>query len=468
MQPDLRSTTPIVQRADDAPDVEFRPPAPVPHRRPLNVAEFVLTAFRNPLELWGARAYSEPVVRANWLGTPTIIVSDPAAIRYLLVENADNYVMQPLRQRVLRPILRDGLLTAEGALWRRTRRAIAPIFAPRNIAGLAPVMRDTAEHFATALGRAGEVCDLSVEMTRLTYEILQATLFSGDIAGEPAEFAAAVAKLLRTMGHVDPLDILDAPAFLPRPTRALGRRSERYFRALIAATIERRQQALARGGAAPNDLLTLLLGAKDLARSEIEDNIVTFIGAGHETTSRALGWTLYLLSQAPGERALVEAEIDSELDSLDEPALWLQRLVHTRAAFEEAMRLYPPAPSLNRSAVAADRFGEVDIPAGASVLVLPWIVHRHEKLWADPNLFRPARFRPGQRDNIDRYQYLPFGVGPRTCIGQSFAMQEGIIALALLMRRLRFDYAGVRPPLPVQKITVQPDIPLLMHVSARR
>src|SRR6185437_7767938 len=257
MQPDLRSTTPIVQRADDAPDVEFRPPAPVPHRRPLNVAEFVLTAVRNPLELWGARAYSEPVVRANWLGTPTIIVSDPAAIRYLLVENADNYVMQPLRQRVLRPILRDGLLTAEGALWRRTRRAIAPIFAPRNIAGLAPVMRDTAEHFATALGRAGEVCDLSVEMTRLTYEILQATLFSGDIAGEPAEFAAAVAKLLRTMGHVDPLDILDAPAFLPRTTRALGRRSERYFRALIAATIERRQQALARGGAAPNDLLTL-------------------------------------------------------------------------------------------------------------------------------------------------------------------------------------------------------------------
>src|SRR6185437_8181029 len=215
------------------------------------------------------------------------------------------------------------------------------------------------------------------------------------------------------------------------------------------------------------DLLTLLLGAKDLARSEIEDNIVTFIGAGHETTSRALGWTLYLLSQAPGERALVEAEIDSELDSLDEPALWLQRLIYTRAAFEEAMRLYPPAPSLNRSAIAADRFGEIEVPAGASLLVLPWVVHRHERFWQQPLDFVPSRFLPENRATIDRYQYLPFGVGPRTCIGQSFAMQEGVIALATLMRRLCFDYVGERPPMPVQKITVQPDIGLRMRVSRR-
>ncbi len=410
----------------DAMPAPFRAPAPVPHTRPLNALEFVLTASRNPLEIWGARAYREPFVKAQWLGNPTIIVSDPAAIRYLMVENAKNYAMQPLRQRVLRPILRDGLLTAEGELWRRTRKSLAPIFTPRNINRFAPIMRNRAALFAESLGRQPEECDIAEAMTLLTYDILQATLFTGDIAGDPAEFSAATAKLLRTMGHADPLDILDAPAFLPRLTRILGRRSERYFRQLIAATIERREQVMRQSPeAAPHDFLTLLLRADGLSRPEIEDNIITFIGAGHETTARALGWALYLLSQAPEEREKVEAELDAELDTLTDPLEWVDKLPYTRAAFEEAMRLYPPAPSLNRMALADDAFGDIDIPKGASVLILPWIVHRHERLWDRPGHFMPSRFLPENRGSIDRYQYLPFGVGPRVCIGQSFAMLEG-------------------------------------------
>ncbi|MDR3472757.1 MAG: cytochrome P450 [Devosia sp.] len=445
----------------------FLAPAPTPHAKPLNAVQFVLTASRNPLEIWGQRAYSEPFVRAEWLGNPTIIVSDPAAIRYLMVENARNYAMQPLRQRILRPILRDGLLTAEGELWRRTRRSIAPVFTPRNIEGFAETMRHRAAAFADRLGYEAGVRDVAVEMTLLTYDILQATLFTGDIAGDPPEFASAVARFLRTMGHADPFDILDLPAFLPRLTRLLGRRSEHYFRTLIADTIDQRQRTMASGEGAPRDLLTLLLEAEGLSRPEIEDNIITFIGAGHETTARALGWTLYLLSQAPHERDKVEAELDGLLDQLHDPVQWSERLIHTRAALEEAMRLYPPAPSLNRTAVEADRFGEIDIPKGASVLILPWIVHRHRRLWQNPGHFQPARFLPENRAAIDRYQYLPFGVGPRVCIGQSFAMQEGVIALAMLMRRLRFDYVGGRPPMPVQKITVQPDIGLRMRISRR-
>ena len=452
----------------DAIPTPFHAPAPVPHAKPLNALQFVLTASRNPLEIWGARAYREPFVAAQWLGNPTIIVSDPAAIRYLMVENAKNYAMQPLRQRVLRPILRDGLLTAEGELWRRTRKSLAPIFTPRNINGFAPIMRDRTALFAESLGREPEDCDIADAMTRLTYDILQATLFTGDIAGDPAEFSAATATLLRTMGHVDPFDILDAPAFLPRLTRILGRRSERYFRHLIAATIERREGIMRHDPeAAPHDFLTLLLRAEGLSRPEIEDNIITFIGAGHETTARALGWALYLLSQAPEEREKVEAELDAELDGLTDPVEWVDRLPYTRAAFEEAMRLYPPAPSLNRMALAADRFGEIDIPKGASVLILPWIVHRHERLWDRPGHFMPSRFLPENRGSIDRYQYLPFGVGPRVCIGQSFALQEGVIALATLMRHRRYDYRGSRPPFPIQKITVQPDIGFPMRVSPR-
>ena len=180
-----------------------------------------------------------------------------------------------------------------------------------------------------------------------------------------------------------------------------------------------------------------------------------------------LGWTLYLLSQAPDERAVVEAELDALLPVLPDPVTWPDRLVHTRAAFEEAMRLYPPAPSLNRTALERDHVAGVDIPAGATVLVMPWLVHRHERLWDEPGCFMPGRFLPGARERIGRYQYLPFGVGPRVCIGQSFAMQEGVIALACLLKHLRFDFAGRKAPYPVQKITVQPDAGLQMRVQPR-
>ena len=447
----------------------FRAPAPIPHEEPLGFTGFVVTAVRNPLEVWSARAYRDPYIVANWLKVPTVVLNDPAAIRHVMVDNAKNYAMQPLRQRILRPMLRDGLLTAEGALWKRTRKALAPVFTPRNIEAFAPVMRQRTEAFAEDLARRGDRnIDAAFQMTLLTYDILQATLFSDDIAGEPLEFANAMESFMRRMGRVDPLDLLDAPSFLPRPTRFFAGRSQRYFRDLIAGTIDRRQALIARDpAAAPADFLTLLLKTDGLSRTEIEDNIITFIGAGHETTARAVGWTLYLLSQAPEERAKVEDELDRLLPGLDDPKTWPGQLVHTRAAFEEALRLYPPAPSLNRTALTDDRVGELAIPAGASVLVMPWLIHRHEALWKDPACFVPARFLPGNREAIDRFQYLPFGIGPRVCIGQGFAMLEGVVILAGLLKTLRFEFRGARTPRPVQKITVQPDRGLPMHVSRR-
>jgi cytochrome P450 len=449
--------------------MNFHPPAPARHSKPLGVLGFVLTMAQNPLAIWGVGAFREPIIATEWLGVPTVIVSDPAAIRHVMVENAKNYGMQPLRQRVLRPILRDGLLTAEGELWRRTRKSLAPIFSPRNVAPLGQVMLTRAELFADGLrARAGQVVDIAEQMTLLTFDILRATLFSGDIAGDPQEFAAATNDLLKTMGRVDPLDVLDAPAFLPRMTRVLGARSLTYFRRLIAGTIARRRALMEQSAeTAPRDLLTLLLEAEGLTPGEVEDNIITFIGAGHETTARALGWSLYLLSQVPEARAQLEAELDAHDFADGDPYSWPDKLPMTRAVLEEAMRLYPPAPSLNRQALADDVVNGVRIPRGATVLVMPWILHRHAKLWDRPDEFVPERFLPGARETIERYQYLPFGAGPRVCIGQYFAMQEGVVALACLCRGLWYEYAGREPPRPVQKITVQPDRGLLMRLVRR-
>ena len=211
--------------------MNFHAPAPKPPTRPLNSLEFVLQMARNPLAIWTEVAYREPIIRTEWLGGPIFVLNDPAAIRHVMVDNARNYGMQPLRQRVLRPILRDGLLTAEGELWRRTRKSIAPVFAPRNTVGLADAMRERSLLFADGLAaKAGQDIDIAHAMTLLTFDILQATLFTGDIAGDPQEFATATANLLKTMGRVDPMDVLDAPAFVPRLTRILGGRSLAYFR----------------------------------------------------------------------------------------------------------------------------------------------------------------------------------------------------------------------------------------------
>jgi len=449
--------------------MNFHPPAPPRHSKPLGPLGFVLTMARNPLAIWGEGAFREPIIKTEWLGVPTVIVSEPSAIRHVLVENAKNYGMQPLRQRVLRPILRDGLLTAEGELWRRARKSLAPIFAPRNVAPLGRVILRRCQRFVEGLeAQAGQVVDIAEQMTLLTFDILQATLFSGDIAGDAKGLVAATAGLLKTMGRVDPMDVLDAPPFLPRMTRVLGARSLGYFRRLIAATIERRQVLMAKSPkTAPRDLLTLLLEAEGLSRGEVEDNIITFIGAGHETTARALGWALYLLSQSPKARATLEAEIDAHDFDDPDPYGWPDKLPMTRAVFEESMRLYPPAPSLNRAALADDDVLGVSISKGATVLVMPWILHRHQKLWDRPDEFVPERFLPGPREAIDRYQYLPFGAGPRVCIGQYFAMQEGVIALGALCRGLRFEYAGENPPRPVQKITVQPEGGLRMRMARR-
>jgi cytochrome P450 len=290
---------------------------------------------------------------------------------------------------------------------------------------------------------AGGMTDIARDMTMLTYDILAETLFSGEIAGEQGSFARQVDHLFETMGRVDPLDLLRAPEWLPRLTRIRGRKTMAYFRNIVAETVRMREERLKRDpGGVPQDFLTLLLkaeGPDGLTRAEVEDNIITFIGAGHETTARALGWAIYLLSQAPEERALLEAELDAFDFDDPTPATWSERLPQTRAVFEEAMRLYPPAPSLNRMAIEDDAVDGKPIPKGAAVLILPWILHRHQKLWSRPGEFVPDRFLPGKREAIDRYQYLPFGIGPRVCIGQYFAMQEGVIALAVLLKALRFD-----------------------------
>jgi cytochrome P450 len=437
--------------------------------------EIVRTIFRNPLEIWGEPSFEDPWILTKFINERTLIANDPGLIRHVLVDNAKNYRMATIRQLILRPILRDGLLTAEGEVWKRSRKAMAPVFTPRHIAGFAGAMLSRTQAFCARYdeaARAGTVCDLARDMTELTFDILSETLFSGEIVTATDDFAGDVEKLLHTMGRVDPLDLLKAPPWVPRITRMGGRKVMGLFRDIVEQTMAARRAKMASGSVVPDDFLTLLLrqeGPGGLSAEEIKDNIITFIGAGHETTARALGWTFYCLANAPDERATLEEEIDAFFaGEIPSPDKWLDALPKTRAAFEEAMRLYPPAPSINRAAIAHDQYEDCRIEAGVTVLIMPWTLHRHRQLWDQPDAFLPSRFWPENRDRIDRFQYLPFGAGPRICIGATFALQEAVIALATLIHRYRFDCTAQCNPWPVQKLTTQPQGGLPMTVAARR
>jgi cytochrome P450 len=460
----------VTENAMDARPAPFVPPAPRPRTRPPSALEMMRIVYRNPLELWGEPSYNEPWISVNGVGGPLVIANDPGLVRHVLVDNAKNYRMATVRQKILRPILRDGLLTAEGEVWRRSRKAMAPVFTPRHIFGFAQPMLKRALEFVERY-EDGAVTDLAADMTMLTYEILAETLFSGEIAGSKETFSQDIDRLLETMGRVDPLDLLRAPDWLPRLTRIRGRKTMAYFRGIVSDTMALREDRLKRDpDGAPQDFLTLLLkaeGPDGLTRAEVEDNIITFIGAGHETTARALGWTLYCLAEAPWEREPIEREIDAVLAGEPDPAKWLEAMPLTRAAFDEALRLYPPAPSINREPIEPEHYKDLYIPPKAAVLVMPWVIHRHRKLWDKPDAFLPERFHPGNREKIDRFQYLPFGAGPRVCIGAAFAMQEAMIALAVLMSRFRFETTADTRPWPVQKLTTQPQGGLPMRVTRR-
>jgi cytochrome P450 len=430
--------------------------------------------FRNPLEVWGEPSYEDMAIMTSLFKQRTLIANDPGLIRHVLVDNAGNYRMGEIRQLLLRPILRDGLLTAEGDVWKRSRKAMAPVFSPRRIAGFGPAMRTAAAAYADRLeeaARSGAVHDMSRDMTEVTFAILSQTLFSGGIQATSGDFAGDVARLLHTMGRVDPFDFLKLPPWVPRLTRFGGRRMLNHFRDIVDQTMARREAGIASGADVPDDFLTLLLrqeGDGGLTREEIKDNIITFIGAGHETTARALGWTLYCLANSLGDCLAVEAELDQFFaGEVPPPDSWPERLPKTRAAFEEALRLYPPAPAITRLAVADDRYQDLAIPRGTTVLIMPWTLHRHRKLWLEPDAYLPQRFWPENREAIERYQYLPFGAGPRVCIGAAFAMQEAVIVLASLLHRFRFTCTKDCKPWPVQKLTTQPEGGLPMTVSKR-
>jgi cytochrome P450 len=453
-----------------------RPPAPQPPQGKLGPFALYRGLRNNPITTWGREAYEKPILVDHGLMGDFAIVNSPDAIRHVFLDNAANYPKDAFQLEKLAPALGHGLLTSERDEWRFQRRTLAPLFQPSSVAAYFPVMVDAVAAMLARWETAAAdrtVLDAAREMTTLTYEIISRTVFSNEIQTGADVMSAAITRFLDTHGRIDLWDIVAPLRWLPRPAEWRARPARHVLRAEVHRLLQVRRERQAAGQAIADDLVTLLAAARDpesgaaLSEETIYDNLITFIAAGHETTANALGWTLFLLSEYPWAFDRMAQEVDAVLAGRAPTLDDIEQLNVVRMTLEEAMRLYPPVPFLSREAAGPDRIDGVEIAPGTLVIVAPWLVHRHRLLWREPDLFEPERFAPERRAKIPRFAYLPFGAGARVCIGAGFAMQEALIALAMIVQRFRLRMLPGAYVQPVARITLRPARGLPMRIERR-
>jgi cytochrome P450 len=445
------------------------PPSPPRAPETMTAIGRMVAMRESAIGTWGQRAYEEDVVRGRFFGRASFILNTPNAIRHVLVDNYENYTRTPAAIRVLRPVLGDGLLIAEGRAWKYQRRTLAPAFTPRAVAPLVPHMiAVTDETIAKLQAAGGGPVDLRAAMQRMTLEIAGRTMFSFGMDRHGAALRDFVMEYGERLARPHFLDLL-LPLGWPTPQDFFRARFRQRWTQFVAMLMAERRAAGKNEGAPPRDLFDLMSVARDVETGEaftdaqLGDQVATMILAGHETTATALFWSLYLLALDPATQNELAAEVQGATLN-DAPDV--ERLKFTRAVVDETMRLYPPAFLIARAAAAPDTVAGLPVRNKDVILIAPWLLHRHEKLWRDPNAFIPQRFMP-PAPPPDRFAYLPFGAGARVCIGAHFALVEATLALARIIGAFRVELLDKEPVMPVGVVTTQPDRSPLFRITRR-
>ena len=466
----------VQPRLQDPPRPRFSPRTITPPAEPLRPLPFMRALVRNPISAWSERVYHEPTFVAAPLGASVAYVCDPDEVRRILLSEAEDFPKAPVNKRILSPSLGDGILTSEGATWRWQRRTVAPMFRPADIMGLVPVMVGAAEATLAGWRRAAAdaVRPIDEAMMALTLRVIVESMMSGAKGFEPEFVGRMLHRYLQPTSWLVFYDLIGLPKWMPYPGRRRLMGSAAALRAAVADIIAARRRETS-DAARPDsrsggDLLDRLMAARDpetgaaMLEASLVDNILTFLMAGHETTAVALSWTLSILAQAPEWQEKVRAEIGDVCGSGPVSAAHLDRLHVTERVAKEAMRLFPPAALLVRVAARPTTIGGKAIAAGTRVLVPIYAIHRHHRLWEDPSAFDPDRFLPEREAARHRFAYLPFGAGPRICVGMAFAMAELKAVLAVLVRSARFETTGTPQPLPLLRVTLRPEGGLALRV----
>ena len=439
-----------------------------PHRRPKPVHSLrglFGERARTAVYGWSERAFDVWHFKRNVLGHTVHIVFKPDWVQRVLLDNAANYEKPKLVKRILAPTIGRGLLSSDGELWRAQRRIVAASFKPPAVDALVPVFADVGERMSGSW-QAG-TRDMALEATTATMTVISHALFSGDQRLTSRGAMDHITAAMEGVGEARLQVLLGLPLI---PIGPRGRRAHRGMRFLRQTLGEIVRERLAND--APDDFATGVVRAlmerfpREEAIELAVDNAATFYLAGHETTANTTTWTLYLLSERPELQERVAAEAQAVLASGADAGL-PDRLPLLRMVLEESLRLYPPVPRFDREAVAADVIGEHEVLPGELMSIWPWIIHRHKRLWDDPDAFDPERFAPGQRGGLHRFQYLPFGAGPRTCVGARLAMAEALTILAIWLRDWRYAPVPGRHVQVSGMVTLRPKGGLPLVLSRR-
>lgn len=447
--------------------VSFVPVEAPFHARPLSRIEIAWIARRNALEIIPALAYRQPIVSGEML-VRWHMLADPGGLKRVLLDNLKNYPKSEIMRRMLRPAIGESLFNSEGAGWKWQRQAVAPVFSQRNVVALAPAMSATAERACARLAACGGRAELVHEMLTATFDVICDVALAGREHFDSRRFGKAIARYFKTAGRPSILDFLGLPDWIPRPGEWLAALSVRTMHKMVGNAIEARRR---RTTGIADDLLDRMLAARDpesgrqMTPEDLINNMQFFIVAGHETTALAISWALYLLANMPEHQEKARAEATSRLNGRVAEAEDLDSMPFIAQVLEEAMRLYPPVGLLARNVIDEDELCGRRMRPNDTVFLPIWALHRHELWWDAPNRFDPDRFSPTRRAGRDRYQYLPFGAGPRVCVGANFAMMQAQIILATLVQRFRFR-PSLPAPRPVMTMTVRPEPGIYLGVEA--
>jgi cytochrome P450 len=427
----------------------------------------LLDAWADPLTMMtkGVREYGE-IVGFRFAYIRYVVVADPEGIKHVLVGNHRNYT-KSVNYAGLKVILGNGLLTAEGDAWKKQRRMTQPAFHRERLAGFAETMAEcTRDMLDRWDGRESSApVDAHEEMMRLTFRIVGRTLLSAEVDGDAKAIGEAMTVGIKWANdYVE--SVVRLPPWIPTPANVRFNRALRAIDGLMDRIITERKKSTERH----DDLLGMFMEMKDeetgegMSDKQLRDELLTLVLAGHETTANALSFALYVLSQHPNVLKDLRSEVDGVLGSRAPTLADLPKLPYTMQVIEEVMRLYPPAWCMERQAIEEDVINGHRIPKGAIIGIAPWVTHRLPRLWTNPEGFDPSRFSKEAKDARHKHAYLPFGGGPRTCIGNAFALMEMQIVLAMLVQRYRVDLVpGFQMELE-PTITLRPKKGIPMHL----
>lgn len=445
----------------------FVPPVPTPPEAPLPMRGFLRAIRENALTMWPEAAYRDDVLVRQFFGRKNFLLNAPDAIHHVLVDNHTNYRRTPASIRILRPITGNGLLLSSGDAWRLQRRTIASALGPRALPLLCRHIMTSTVEALDALD-PDQPLDLLTFMQTLALDIAGRSMFSL----ETRQYGAAMRRLLTEYGEcfAQPhlFDML-LPASVPTLRDWRRARFSKRWMHLVESMMRQRAASPDPTDAKPRDLFDLLTSARDpetgtgFSKAELRDQVATLILAGHETTAVTLFWACLLLARAEGTQDWMAKELVG-LDLTNETVQ--VKLIRTRSVVNETLRLFPAAFTLVRETILADQIGDLRLPRQAVVMIAPWVLHRHHALWTDPGAFNPARFMP-EAPPPARFAFMPFGAGPRICVGAQFAMAEATLVLASVVQRFRISLDDSRPVMPLAVVTTQPDHAPLFHLTRR-